>query len=239
MDRNGKKIEVEFQMSLVPSSLKFTVYLMDQFASWALNSERFDFKARANEEDLESRREWYSANSQSNLGDVFILEPLSMRGQTLEIDIKFPWAPCLAILRWKLGEVFLHVAVRPSPPYRTWVKDFLAPVTWKAAVTHADKNLTRLLNLRPMTHEPSSSSPHPSKAGPPPHLPREVSPKHFAKQAYSRPMVIVKRFRPRPGILAPLRIWFTWWMYWWRITLWIIITPPGRSSGYPSLMHSE
>ena len=91
-----------------------------------------------------------------------------MRGLTIEIDIKFSWGPCFAILRWKLGEVCLHVAVRPSPPYRTWVKDFLAPVTWKAAVTHTDKNLTRLLNLQPVTHEPSSSSSNPPKAGPPP-----------------------------------------------------------------------
>ena len=44
-----KKIELEFRMNLVPPQLKFTVYVMGKFASYTLNSERFDFKSRAHE----------------------------------------------------------------------------------------------------------------------------------------------------------------------------------------------
>ena len=80
-------------MPLAPSSLKLTLYLVGKFTSYALNSGRFDFKARANEEDLDSRREWQSDNSDLISGDVFILEPLPVRGKTLEIAIKYSWAP--------------------------------------------------------------------------------------------------------------------------------------------------
>ena len=116
LSQEGRKIEVEFETSLVPSSLKLTLYLMGKFTSYTLNSERFDFKARANEEDLDSRREWKSGNFDLSPGDVFILEPLPSRGKTLEITIKYSWGPCFAILRWKMGDCCLHVAARPSHP---------------------------------------------------------------------------------------------------------------------------
>ena len=168
LDENDKKIQIEFEMTLVPSKIKFTIYLMDKFTSWALNSERFDFKARAHEEDLESRREWYSSNMGSILGDVFVLEPLSMRGRALELTIKFSWDPCFAILRWNHGDCCMHVAVRPSPPYRTWVKDNLAPVTWQSAVSHCDRILDRARNSRTPIHEPSPSSAAPVISPKPP-----------------------------------------------------------------------
>ena len=170
-DQFDKKIQVEFEMQLVPSRLKFTLYLMDKFTSYTLNSERFDFKARAHEEDLESRRDWQSNTMGNLLGDVFVIQPLDMRGKTLELTIKYSWDPCFAIVRWNHGECCLHVAVRPSPPYRSWVKDHLAPVTWHAAVTHVDLMIDRARNRRTSTHEPSSSS------GAPPNLSVSASPK--------------------------------------------------------------
>ena len=157
-DSQDNKVQLEYFMTLVPPSLKFTVYLMDKFTSYALNSERFDFKSRASEEDLESRRDWQSAQMVTLLGDVFILEPIERRGKMLEISVRFSWDPCFAIIRWQMGSCYSHVAVRPSPPYRTWVKDNLAPVTWFAAVNHADKTLDNLRTHRMKPHEPSSSS---------------------------------------------------------------------------------
>ena len=148
LDENDKKIQVEFEMTLVPSSLKFTVYLMGQFTCHTLNSERFDFKARAHEEDLESRRDWKSSNAINILGDVFALEPLEMRGKLIELTMRISWDPCFAILRWRMGDCFLHVAVRPSPPYRTWVCGNIAPVTWQIAVTRSDRLLDRLRTHR-------------------------------------------------------------------------------------------
>ena len=166
-------------MSLAPPPLKFTAYLMDKFTSWTLNSERFDFKARANEEDLDSRREWHSLNTKSIIGDVFILEPLPLRGRTLGLAIKISWRPCFSTLRWEMGDCFLHVAVRPSPPYRAWVRDNVAPVTWHAAVTHSDRILARWANPQTVTQQASSSSSNHPKAGPPP-APKSV-PKNFAQ----------------------------------------------------------
>ena len=166
-------------MSLAPPPLKFTAYLMDKFTSWTLNSERFDFKARANEEDLDSRREWHSLNTKSIIGDVFILEPLPLRGRTLGLAIKISWRPCFSTLRWEMGDCFLHVAVRPSPPYRAWVRDNVAPVTWHAAVTHSDRILARWANPQTVTQQASSSSPNHPRAGPPP-APKSV-PKNFAQ----------------------------------------------------------
>ena len=183
-----RKIQIEFEMSLVPSSLKLTLYLMDKYTSWALNSERFDFKARSCEEDLDSRRDWHTVNFLHILGDVFILEPLPMRGKTLEISIKASWGPCFAILRWGIKDAFLRVAVRPSPPYRSWVKDHLEPVTWQVAVTHSDRCLARYVTPKSVTHEASSSSTHPPKSGPPP-APRS-SPKNFAS-AFCQASVIM------------------------------------------------
>ena len=55
----------------------------------------------------------------------------------------------------------MHVAARPSPPYRTWVRDNIAPVTWDIAVNHSDKVLSRLVTSRrapPTFTEASSSS---------------------------------------------------------------------------------
>ena len=180
LSQDDRKIEIEFEMSLVPSSLKLTLYLMDKFTSYTLNSERFDFKARAHEEDLNSRREWQSNNLNHLLGDVFILEPLPSRGKTLEISIRYSWDPCFAIIRWMMGDCHLHIAVRPSPPYRTWVRDNIAPVTWQAAVTHSDRILSRWFSPKTPIHEPSSSSSNPPKAGPPPAPIPKSSPKNFA-----------------------------------------------------------
>ena len=119
------------------------------------------------EEDLESRMDWKSNRKVELLGDVFILEPLEKRGQILDFAISFSWGPCFAILRWQMGSCYCHVAVRPSPPYRTWAKDHLAPVTWHAAVTHSDKTLDRLRGPRGPPNEPSSSSNSAPKAAPP------------------------------------------------------------------------
>lgn len=157
LDSQDRKVQLEFRMTLVPSTLKFTVYLMDRFTSYTLNSERFDFKARAHEEDLESRREWFSSDTLKLLGEFWVVEPIESRGKQIESSIHISWGPCFSIIRWQLGECCMHVAVRPSPPYRTWVKDNLAPVTWSTAVTHANRMVDRFRG-GPVTHEKSSSS---------------------------------------------------------------------------------
>ena len=162
LDKNDKKVELEFRMNLIPPSLKFTVYLMDRFVSHTLNSERFDFKSRANPEDLDSRREWYSADSTCFIGDVFVVEPIDSRGKMIEISVKVSWDPCYAVIQWVLGDCHMHVATRPSPPYRTWVRDNVGPVTWNVAVNHADRVLAKSISSRkPDVHESSSSSAQP------------------------------------------------------------------------------
>ena len=147
---------------------------MGKFTSYTLNSERFDFKSRASSGDLESRRDWQSTQSVTLLGDVFILEPLESRGKMIVLSIRFSWDPCFAIIRWQLGSCHCHVAVRPSPPYRTWVRDNLAPVTWFAAVTHSNKMLGNLRTHRMTPHEPSSSSADSPKTPPVIHSRSEI-----------------------------------------------------------------
>ena len=53
----------------------------------------------------------------------------------------------------------MRVAVRPSPPYRTWVKDNVGPVTWEVAVNHSGRVLSKAMSSRkPKVVEPSSGS---------------------------------------------------------------------------------
>ena len=108
----------------------------------------------ANEEDLNSRREWFSSPALDLVGDVWVLEPLDSRGKQLDISIRISWDPCFSIIRWTLGDCFMHVAVRPSPPYRSWVRDNLSPVTWSTAVNYANRELGK--RRGPVNHEKSS-----------------------------------------------------------------------------------
>ena len=164
LDSQDRKIELEFRMTLVPPSLKFSVYMMSQYTSYTLNSERFDFKSRATEEDLESRRDWASSDSQVLLGDVFVIEPIDSRGKQIELSVKVSWDPCFAVIKWLMNGCHVRIAVRPSPPYRSWVRDYLAPVTWDVAVKHADSMIRKSIASRqpaPKLPEPSSSSSQP------------------------------------------------------------------------------
>ena len=110
LDSQGKKAQLEFRMTLAPSALKFTVYLMGRFASFTLNSERFDFKARARDEHLDSRREWFSSSSLDLIGDVWVVEPLESRGRQIEICANVSWDPCF----------FGHPMANGGVVLRTW-----------------------------------------------------------------------------------------------------------------------
>ena len=74
------RYNIEFEFTAVPPSLRLSVYAMGEYRSKTLRSQRFDFKARAHDEDLESRRDWHPSSRARFLGDVFALHPLEMRG---------------------------------------------------------------------------------------------------------------------------------------------------------------
>ena len=135
------KFEVEFEFTVMPPKLRLTIYIMDAFISRTLHSERFDLKARARPEDLDSRREWFTTESTVFSGEVWALSPIEIRGRMIDLEIHASWNPCFAIIRWMHGDVFMHIAVRPSPPYRDWVKGDSAPLSWLAAVSHLDEKL--------------------------------------------------------------------------------------------------
>ena len=69
------KFEVEFEFTAVPPNLRLAIYIMGAFVSRKLHSGRFDFKARARPGDLESRRDWRSAESTIFTGEVYALPP--------------------------------------------------------------------------------------------------------------------------------------------------------------------
>ena len=140
-DGDGGPVQLEFELTIAHPSLKFTAYFLGKYASYAINSERFDFKARSCEEDLESRRDWAPVNQSRILGDVHVSSPMDVRGREIEISAMCSWVPCLSIIRWEIRDCHMGVAARPSPPYRDWARCFLAPITWAVAVTHLGRQL--------------------------------------------------------------------------------------------------
>ena len=54
-EKGDGEIQVEFEFTAAPPDLRSSVYFTDHYRIRALYSQRFDFKARAHEEDLESR----------------------------------------------------------------------------------------------------------------------------------------------------------------------------------------
>ena len=109
---NGARISVD---SGAPQ-LTFTVYLMERFISETLHSERFDVKSRAHIGDLESRCDRATSDSAQIPGDVFVLEPMDLRGRQIELSATCSWGPCFAILRCEIKGCHMAVSVRPSPP---------------------------------------------------------------------------------------------------------------------------
>ena len=83
-ERGNGKYNFEFEFADVPPNLRLSVYLMDGYRSRTLRSQRFDSKARAREEDLESRRDWPESDKVRFLGDVFDLSPPSTLGEYFE-----------------------------------------------------------------------------------------------------------------------------------------------------------
>ena len=128
---------------------------MGAFVSRTLHSERFDFKARARPEDLDSRRDWQSTESTIFTGEVWALSPPEIRGRMIEIEIRASWNPRFAIIRWMHGDVHMHIAARPSPPYRDWAPGNSAPLSWLSDVSYLDEKLKALIHkttARPPRH---------------------------------------------------------------------------------------
>ena len=109
--------------------------------SYNLNSQLFDLKGRASDEDLESRRDSGSYDRVNFAGDVRILAPIDRRGREGSITVFATCPPCFAIARWVIRGVQMAIAVRPSPPYQYWVKASAPPLTWMAVLNHLNRKL--------------------------------------------------------------------------------------------------
>ena len=153
------RVQIEFEFTPAPPDLRLSLYYMDRFQSKTLYSQRFDYKARGQPEDLESRRDWQSTEKVSFLGDVFAVSPRACRGQEIEIELLVSWNPCFAVLRWQHKGVHMHVAVRPSPPYREFVVGKSKPLTWIEAITGVDQAVLKLYQAAPSFSSSSSSDP--------------------------------------------------------------------------------
>ena len=103
----------------VPPRIQFKFGDTHRKMSRVLYSRRIDFTARKKIGDLELRRDWQS-KSESNFwaGDTWSrLFPLGGEVELFALSMR---GPCFAAIRWRFGDVHLHLAVRPGRPYRDW-----------------------------------------------------------------------------------------------------------------------
>ena len=134
--------EIELVVTAGPNpSLKLTIYDMAATRPYTLNSQRFDIKACAVEEDLESQRDRASNDRVSFSGDVHVLGPLGQRGREVPITGAASWPPCFSTIRWGILGAHMAIAARPSPPYRGWVRAYSPPLTRSAAVNRLGRKL--------------------------------------------------------------------------------------------------
>ena len=106
----------------VPSSrVAFAVFDMTHKMSNVLYPQRYDFKARGHSQGLELRRDWQSLDERNFLAAGHVVSPLSRRGEEAELAVRNSFNPVFPSTKWKFGELNLHDAVPPSPPYRDWV----------------------------------------------------------------------------------------------------------------------
>ena len=152
------RAQTEFEFTDMPPSLRLSIYFMGRYESRTLHSQMFDFKARGAPEDLDSRKEWQSTDKMKFLGDVFVISPRDIRGKQIEIEVTASWNPCFAVIRWQYKDFHLHVAVRPSPPYRDFVYGKSKPLTWIEAITGVDRQVMKLYQAVPAVAASSSSS---------------------------------------------------------------------------------
>ena len=108
---------------------------------YTLDSQRFDLRARPNEEDLGSRRDWASNDRVSFLGDVRVLAPLDPRGREVPITVVASCPQCSSTIRWGILGAHMAISARPSPPYRDRVKAYAPPNTWSAAANRLGRKL--------------------------------------------------------------------------------------------------
>ena len=73
--QKGEKHQIEFELALESPELKLVIYFTKTCHSRALFSERCGAKSRAAREDLESRRDWATADFDNFAGDVFAFPP--------------------------------------------------------------------------------------------------------------------------------------------------------------------
>ena len=109
----------------------------------SLYSRRFDFKARGQAEGLESRLDGQSLRELILLAAGHVVLPATHRGREIDLSTRTSSDPVFAFAKWKLGELQLHVAVRPSPPYRDWVVIDAPPRSWIKVTNHENKNTSR------------------------------------------------------------------------------------------------
>ena len=98
-----------------PPRMEFVFYEVDRRRTWALRSERFDFKARGAPGDLESRDSWASNYLNRYIGELQVVESLDVQGLEITTEVAISWDPPFVIVRWVMGNSHCHVASRPSP----------------------------------------------------------------------------------------------------------------------------
>ena len=125
-ERGQAKYNIEFEFTVAPPSLRLSVYLMCEYRSRTSHPQRFDVKAI--EEDLESRRDCAPADKSHFMGGLFPSHRYLSVGGNFEIKLTCGWNPCFAVLRWQYKDFHMAVDVRPSPPYRDWVRGGLSTV---------------------------------------------------------------------------------------------------------------
>ena len=119
-DRGNGKYNVEFELTAFTPNLRLSVYLVDESRSRTSHSQRFDFKARAREEDPESRRDLPATDKMRFLGDVS------------PYPVSDPWGEFRSFADMQLGPMFSHPSMEiqgaphgrrraPLAPYRDWV----------------------------------------------------------------------------------------------------------------------
>ena len=115
--------------------------LRGSYSGRALHSERVDVKSRQVPDGLDARRDLHSPERTRFVGEASVLSPLGMRGIQFDLSLTCRWGPCFEIIRWSIGTCHMAVAVRPSPPYRDWIRWNSPPLTLRKASNHIDSAL--------------------------------------------------------------------------------------------------
>ena len=97
-----------------PPRLAFAVFDMVRKEGKVMYPHRYDFKARAREEDLNRGVIGSPMRGLSFLATGHVVSPATHRGKDVELAIRASFDPVFAATKWKFADLHIQVAVRSA-----------------------------------------------------------------------------------------------------------------------------